>query len=118
MGLSLLSQPVQAASITFSFDDSDNDLSIIVKNVDGIQLTMSNSNPAGNFRADSDGVCVAGNSDFCTCFWALDRITSLNLTFDAPVQLISYNIGFNNHSPEFGASQVHLFGRSSCAERR
>jgi hypothetical protein len=42
MGLSLLSQPIQAASITFSFDDSDNDLSIIVKNVDGIQLTMSN----------------------------------------------------------------------------
>jgi hypothetical protein len=31
----------------------------------------------------------------------LGAITSLNLTFDAPVQLISYNIGFNSDS-EFG----------------
>ena len=101
IGLTLLSQPAQAIQSTFSFTSiGQQDVSSIVQTVNGIQLTVDARSPAGDFRTDSSGVCVAGDSTFCTNNFTLGPITSLNLTFDAPVQLISYNIGFNISSPD------------------
>ncbi|MGK7946506.1 MAG: hypothetical protein AB4058_18755, partial [Microcystaceae cyanobacterium] len=66
----------------------DSGLSTIVKTVDGITLTVSNPSPATLFSADSDGIVAFGNLSTET------EITNFDLSFSAPVQLISYNVGY------------------------
>lgn len=80
-----------AQAIIFSFDGSDDDLSTIIKTVDGVTLTVSAPSPNATFSADSDGVCILGSalrSGFC------EGIDSFDLTFSSSVQLISYNLDF------------------------
>jgi hypothetical protein len=86
--------PAQAT--TFTFGGADNGLSTITQTVDDITLTISNPSPTAVFGADSDGLCVFGSSDFCDNNTPALGISSFNLQFDKAVQLISYQVGFNN----------------------
>jgi len=88
MGLNLLSQPAQALNITYLFGSGDNGLTTVTKSIDGITLTASNFSPTSTTSADIDGLCFAGTGGFCP------NLTSFNLSFSAPVQLISYTTGY------------------------
>ncbi|MFN9174905.1 MAG: PEP-CTERM sorting domain-containing protein [Synechocystis sp.] len=54
----------------------------------GVTLTANSFSPTTTTTADSDGLCFAGTDGFCP------NLTSFNLSFSAPVQLISYQTGF------------------------
>ncbi len=89
IGLTLLSQPAQAIPSTFSFGAGDSGLTTVTKTVNGVILTANNFSPTPTTVADSDGLCFAGTgTGFCP------DLNSLNLSFSAPVQLISYRVGF------------------------
>lgn len=79
-----------AQAVTFTFDGGDDNLSTIVKTVDGITLTISNPSPDATFRADGDGLAVLSLGDSN----GFAMIDSLDLTFSSSVQLTSYTIGY------------------------
>ena len=63
---------------------------------DGISLTISNFVSQTNLsKADSDGLCFAGNSNSDSNFCQL--ISSLQLKFSKPVKLISFVTGWNTY---------------------
>ncbi|MGK7886208.1 MAG: PEP-CTERM sorting domain-containing protein [Crocosphaera sp.] len=88
LALALLSlanlAPAQAT--TFTFDGGDDGLATITKTVDDITITVSNPSPDSVFNTDSDGLPVLSLGDFV----GLGDISSFEISFDKPVQLISY----------------------------
>ncbi len=73
-----------AQAVTFTFDAGDNGLSTIEKTVDGITLTVSNPSPRSSFEVDPDGLTVLGLIGSPS----EELLTSFDLSFSAPVQLI------------------------------
>jgi hypothetical protein len=83
--------PISAAPLTFNFSGTDNGLTTITKTVSGVTITLNNFSPTATVTADSDGICVAGLDGqvaFCP------NLSSFQFSFSAPVQLISYQVGF------------------------
>jgi hypothetical protein len=79
----------QAAPTTFTFGASENNQTSILKSLDGINLTIGNfSNPGPNSFADGDGLGLITGTNFA------NKYKTLDMTFDQPVKLISYNIGY------------------------
>jgi len=91
VGVGLAPLKSRAAS-TFAFDSAPSGASSFNLTQDNITLTVSEiiSN-TGLSKTDQDGICIAGaNFDYC------QNISSLSLTFNKPVQLLSYVTGFND----------------------
>ena len=87
IGLSLLSQPVQAINITYSFDSGDDGLSTITKTDSGSGVTLTASNPnanGGNFQVDNNGLALGTSNG----------ISEFSLSFSQAVTLNSYVIGY------------------------
>ena len=65
----------------------------------GIILTASNFDSGFCAPIDSDRLCIAGKFSFCLNFQGTtqDVLSSLTLSFSAPVQLIGYTPGFVNN---------------------
>lgn len=101
MGLTLLSQPAQAISLNFLFDNNDYGLSTINKTVGGVTMNVSNINSSnGNFVVDSGGILLdfAGNLG-----------NQFNISFDQAVQFASYTVSFE----DIGAGQTATFALSN-----
>jgi hypothetical protein len=93
-----------AAPITFTFGGADDGLTSVTKTVDGVSVTFNNFSPTPTTTADGDGLCVAGVVGFCP------PLSSFDFSFSAPVQLLSYQVGFVS----FGANnQVLTFSQGS-----
>jgi hypothetical protein len=101
----------QAALITFDltqFTDGADPTSITQ---DGVILTASDFNSDAGAAVDSDGLCIAGGTDpstFCRNELPTETTSTLsnfNFSFDAPVQLINYTVGF----VERGANTASLW---------
>jgi hypothetical protein len=87
IGLSLLSQPVQAINITYSFDSGDDGLSTITKTDSGSGVTLTASNPnanGGNFQVDNNGLALGTSNG----------ISEFSLSFSQAVTLNSYVVGY------------------------
>jgi hypothetical protein len=82
------------AATTFTFDSSLDGLSNFNLTEDGITLTVSNFISDINVSvADDDGLCIAGfNESYC------EDQSSLSLTFNTPVRLISHLTEYNSLS--------------------
>jgi hypothetical protein len=85
MCLTLLSQPAQAISLSFSFDESNHEQQTITKTVGGVTINLFGINSSGGvFNADPDGIVLdsyGGSNQF-------------NISFDQAVQFASYGIGY------------------------
>ncbi|MFZ9752319.1 MAG: hypothetical protein ACO3B3_02015 [Cyanobium sp.] len=79
----------QAAPTTFSFSGADNSKTSILKSLDGITLKMENFTPGPNTFADSDGLAILAPN-----FVSPQKLTSFTMTFDQPVKLLNYNLGY------------------------
>jgi hypothetical protein len=91
IGLSLLSQPVQAINITYSFDSGDDGLSTITKTDSGLGITLTASNPnanGGKFQVDNNGLALG------TVNTLANGISEFSLSFSQAVTLNSYVIGY------------------------
>ena len=80
-----------AAQTTFTFNRSDDNKTSILKSLDGINLTIGNFPTGPVSGADSDGLGVLCETNPCADSEAYNYYT---MTFDQPVKLISYNIGY------------------------
>lgn len=77
----------QGAIVTFTFDESANLQSTLSQTVSGLTFSASNPNSSnGKFAADSDGLLVTDNPG--------SGPSSFQFSFSAPVQMVSYSIGF------------------------
>jgi hypothetical protein len=94
----------QAAPTIFTFSTADNGNDTIVKALDGITLTMGNFTPGPYSFADSDGLAIYGPDISPT-----QKLTSLTMTFDQPVKLLSYVIGYLQQLPQ-GVSTTYSQG--------
>ncbi|MEM9353439.1 MAG: PEP-CTERM sorting domain-containing protein [Planctomycetota bacterium] len=81
----LVATSLAQAQTTFFFGDADAGLATIVQTVDGLTLTLANPSPSSTFDVDSTGIFLG---DF-----GLD-VETFTLSFDQPVTLESYEIGF------------------------
>jgi hypothetical protein len=79
----------KAAPTTFTFGTSDSGKTTILKSLDGITLKMENFTPGPYSYADPDGLVI-----FAPQIGYPNSLNSLTMTFDQPVKLLSYNIGF------------------------
>ena len=77
-----------AGLITFNFNAADNNLASVIKTVDGTTLTVTSFSPHSVSTADSDGLCISGDSGFCS------SLNDFSLIFSHAVKLISYEVGF------------------------
>lgn len=85
--VSVFTTTAPANAIIFNFTPADDDLSSIVKTVDGITLTLSNPSPNTTFKVDSDGLATLGEGGFAS-------ISSFQMSFSSAVKLTSYTVGF------------------------
>ena len=79
---------VQAAPTTFTFENSDDFETTILKSLDGITLTIENFSPGSNSFADDNGLVIFGLRLPSNL-----RLSSFTMKFDQPVKLLSYDIG-------------------------
>jgi hypothetical protein len=79
----------QAAPTTFNFGLSDHGKTTILKSLDGITLKIENLTPGPDSFSDIDGLAIFGPK-----LGSPNDLTSLTMTFDQPVKLLSYDIGF------------------------
>lgn len=86
LALLSLANLAPAQATTFTFDGGDDGLATITKTVDDITITVSNPSPDSVFSADFDGLAVLSLGDVV----GLSDISSFEISFDKPVQLISY----------------------------
>lgn len=103
-------QAVLAAPVTFTFDGSDNGLTTVTKTVDGVTITLQNFSPTATTIANSAGLCVGSASEqipngICS------TLNSFEFFLSAPVQLISYQVGFL--STFAGSTQALTFSQGS-----
>ncbi|MFN9621612.1 MAG: hypothetical protein ACK587_02060 [Cyanobacteriota bacterium] len=79
----------QAAPTTFTFSDSDNNKTSILKSLDGITLKMENFTPGPNTYADPDGLAIVAPD-----YSSPQQLTSFTMTFDQPVKLLNYYLSY------------------------
>lgn len=91
----------QAAPTTFTFAASDKGQTSIFKSLDGINLTIGSFLAGPLSGANSNGLAVycvnsTGTSlpNPCIHSGSFKPYSSFTMTFDNPVKLLSYNIGF------------------------
>lgn len=92
-----------AASTTFSFDGGDMGQTSLTKFVDGIKLTLNSFAAGPNSAADQDGLaifCINISPGWtpCTHGGTPQDYTSFQMIFDQPVQLLSYNVSYEDNS--------------------
>jgi hypothetical protein len=101
MGLTLLSQPAQAISLNFAFDDGDTQLSTISKTVGGVTINVSNIDSIdGVFNVFSDGIALGGSG----------LGNKFDISFNQAVQFTSYTVSF---SGGIGSGQTATFALSN-----
>ncbi len=95
-----LSTSQAKAVTTFNFDVGGlNGLSTVNLTADSISLTTFDFVSATNLsKADSGGLCFAGNSNDSNALGFCQLQSSFKLQFNKPVKLISYIAGYNTYS--------------------
>ena len=95
VGVGFVLAPPEALAVSptnFDFSLGTNGVSSFDIVVDGITLRASNFvSDTNKSLVDSDGLCFVG-----TPSWYCEDTSSLTLTFDSAVKLVSYKTGFNS----------------------